>query len=192
MPTKDQLQGLVDLWRTRALGLRSAMGRHDGQLLGESEGLDRAADQLAAALATPDDDRRLREQVHGHSANRLAALATPDTLPPAVPKLQVGDRLRLKGEHYSVRIQTSGHAEEWQRDTRRVVAVERDGIVVWSDTLPPVAVGDWVSDIEDPKPYLVKYELVAAELNTPRLARYISEVRGHRNGVAFRWQRGKE
>jgi hypothetical protein len=59
------------------------------------------------------------------------------------------------------------------------------------DTLPPVEVGDWVADIEDPKPYLVKYEREAAELNTPRLARYISEVRGHRDGVAYRWQRGK-
>jgi hypothetical protein len=57
------------------------------------------------------------------------------------------------------------------------------------DAMPEIVVGDWVADIEDQKPYLVRYPREAAELNTPRLARFVAEVRGLRDGRAVSWRR---
>lgn len=63
------------------------------------------------------------------------------------------------------------------------------------DTLPPVEVGDWIYAYGDVRRVLFPW---CAEVEDGELKQWgipladIEEVRGIRNGIAFRWQRGKE
>ncbi len=84
--------------------------------------------------------------------------------------------------------------EQSQRDNdaARVLRAQIAAALSTPDTLPPVAVGDWV--LTDGFPGGMHAAVIA---HTPgdaaRLARgVINEIRGTRNGIAFRWQRGKE